>query len=329
MAALIILIISVLVASGISSMTEAAILSLPLVKARVLYENKRKGSSDLLIIKQDLHTAVATIVIINNAINIIGSIFVGRMVTTIFGSQWLGIASAIFTFFVIIVSEVIPKTMGEHYKVPISLMIAKPLRGIIFLLKPIVSVVALVAVSFRKKSTLPRVTEEEIKAMLKLGEKDGTVEVDEEVLCSRVFKLNDLKASQMMKPMDKVYTLQADKKLADVKGAIIDSPYSRIIVYGKDPSDVVGISQQRMLLRELSRDNYDAQIKEFLSRPIFVGEHERADNLLEKFQAFRQHLFIVRDKTGKNIGIISMEDVLEELFGEIYDEKDSTVKKSE
>jgi len=326
-AALVILILCILVASGISSMIEAAILSLPLIKARILNENKRKGSRNLLLIKEDIHTAVATIVIINNAINIIGSIFVGRMVTAMFGSQWLGMASAVFTFFIILISEVIPKTIGEHYKVSISLASAKPLRVIIFMLKPVVSLVVFGASFFKRKSTLPKVTEEEIKMMLKLGKKEGTVEVDEEVLCNRVFRLNDLKASQMMKTMDKVYGLSSDKQLIDAKDEIMDSPYSRIIVYKKDPSDIVGICQQRILLKELTKDNYNAELKEFMTRPIFVGEEERADMLLEKFQAYHQHLFIVRDKSGKNAGIISMEDVLEELFGEIYDEKDHTLTK--
>ena len=326
MPALSVLIVCILVTSGIFSMMEAAILSLSLVKARVLHENKRRGSTDLLIVKQDIHTAVATIVIINNSINIIGAIFVGRMVTSIFGSQWLGAASAILTFFIIILSEVIPKTLGEHYKVPISLAIARPLRGIIFAFKPVVSVVVFISSCCRSKSTLPRVTEEEIKAMLKLGQSDGTVEVDEQVLCNRVFKLNDLKALQIMKPMEKVFAMQADRKLADVKEEVIDSPYSRIVIYGKDLSDLKGVCQQRVLLRELSKDNYEARLREFATDPIFVGENERADTLLEKFQAYHQHLFIVRDKTGKNTGIVSMEDVLEELFGEIYDEKDSTLR---
>ena len=322
MAHLIILIISVLAASGICSMVEAAFLSLPLVKARLLYEHRRKGSRDLFIIKENIHAAVATIVVINNAINIVGSVFVGRMVTRIFGSNWLGLASAIFTFFIIVVSEVIPKTIGEHYKVPVSLASAKPLRIIIVALRPLVSIVTFFPAYFRKKTTLPKVTEEEIKMMLRLGMKEGTVELDEQVLCSRIFKLNDLKASQMMKPIDRVYALEYNQRLSEAKDAIINSPYSRIVVYDRDISRIAGICQQRILLKELSKDNYNARLRDFMNRPIFVGEGEKADRLLEKFQAYHQHLFIVKSGYGKDIGIISMEDVLEELFGEIYDEKE-------
>ena len=326
MIGLVVLITSILFTSGLCSMVEAAILSLPFVKARILYENKRKGSKDLIIVKEDIHTAVATIVVINNAINIVGSIFVGRVVTNLFGSHWLGVASAVFTLFIIIISEVIPKTIGEQRKVSVSLASAKALRIIMILLKPFVILVSFFSGYFRKKSNLPKVTEEEIKMMLKLGTKEGTVEVDEQVLCNRIFKLNDVKAAQMMRPMEKVYALEQEQKLLDAKDAIIDSPYSRIVIYDKDISRIKGVCQQRALLKELSKDNYEAKLKDFMTRPIFVLESERADTLLEKFQSYHQHLFIVTDKRGIYIGILTMEDVLEELFGEIYDEKETISK---
>ena len=326
MLTLIILIISVLLLSGICSMVEAAILSLPLVKARILYEQNRKGSKTLLFIKENIHLAIATIVILNNSINIVGSIFVGQRVIHLYGSHWLGITSAVITFAIIIISEVIPKTIGEHYKIGISLVSAKPLQVLIWLLRPLVGILVLVTNPFKRGTKLPKVTEEEIKIMLQLGRAAGTVETDEETLCNRVFKLNDLKAFQMMKPIENIYALQDDKSLSEVREAIVNSPYSRIVVYRKDISDIVGICQQRVLLREIARDNYEAKVQDFMSRPIFVDENEKADKLLEKFQAYHQHLFIVQNNKKQNIGVLTMEDVLEELFGEIYDEKESAHK---
>jgi len=174
------------------------------------------------------------------------------------------------------------------------------------------------------------VTEEEIKMMLKLGRSEGTVEMDEELLCNRVFKLNDLRAVQIMKPIDQIYALPADKTLQEVKEAIINSKFSRIAVYDKNPLDFIGITQHRVLLREIAKDNYQAHVRDFMTEPIFVDWLTKADTLLEKFQAYHQHLFIVQDSKGRDIGLVTMEDVLEELFGEIYDEKDvvhSNIKK--
>jgi len=322
MITLFILLTSVLIASGICSMVEAAILSLPLVKARILFDQKRKGAGDLLFIKEHINTAIATIVVFNNSINIIGAIFVGQKVLKLFGNEWLGISSAFLTFLIIVLSEVIPKTIGEHYKVRVSLASAKPLRMIMWVLRPLIYVLIFATGMLKKKSVVPKVTEEEIKIMLKLGRRAGTVEVDEENLCNRVFKLNDMRAIHIMKPIEQMYALSAEESLSEAKDSILNSQYSRIAAYDKQKLNIIGICQQRVLLREIAKDNYEAKIKDFMSRPIFVDENEKADDLLSKFQAYHQHLFIVKDSSGKNIGIVSMEDVLEELFGEIYDEKD-------
>ncbi|MFH1380918.1 MAG: CNNM domain-containing protein [Candidatus Omnitrophota bacterium] len=320
---LIFLITSVLLISGLCSMTEAAILSLPFVRARILYEQKKKGSRDLLFVKENIHSAVAAIVILNNAVNIIGAVFVGQVAANLFGNQFLGIFSAVLTFAIIIISEVIPKTIGEHHKAAVSLFSAKTLRVIMWALSPMVKTIGLLMHPFRKKSKHPWVTEEEIKILLRLGRDAGTVELDEETLINRVFKLNDLHANQMMKPIKSIYSIDGVKSLSDEKASIINSPYSRIAVYLKDPSSIIGTCQQRILLREIANDNYNSLVKEFISRPIFVNENEKADTLLEKFQSYHQHFFVVQDKHNKNVGIVTMEDVLEELFGEIYDEKDA------
>lgn len=319
---LIILVIGVLLVSGLCSMTEAAILSLPLVKTRILFDQKRRGAKDLLIIKENIHSAIATIVVLNNSVNIVGSIFVGRQALSLFGNEWLGLVSAVITFLIIVISEVIPKTIGEHYKVMVSLSSAKILRSIMFLFKPMIQILIVMTSIFRKGPIAPKVTEEEIKAMLRLGRDAGTVEVDEEKLCNKVFKLNDVRASHIMKPIDQIYALPAEGTLTEIRDSILNSKHSRIAVYDKDVSKIIGIAQQRILLKEIAKDNYEAKVKDFMTRPIFVNENEKADDLLSKFQAYHQHLFIVQDKEGRNVGIVSMEDVLEELFGEIYDERD-------
>ena len=323
MISLLVLIVGVLAVSAVCSMVEAAILSLSLMRARVLYEEKRRFSQDVLAVKEDIHTAVATIVILNNAVNIIGSIFVGHRIARYFGSEWLGIFSAVLTFAIIVLSEIMPKTIGEHHKIPVSLASAKALRFLMWIFRPFIAVIIFIIKPLRASSGRPRITEKEIKAMLRMGRDMGTIELDEETLINRVFKLNDLRASQMMKPIEKICVLPAHKNLHDAKESIMQAPYSRIAVYdGDNTHNIVGICQHRILLREIANDNYASTVKEFMHRPIFVNENERADNLLEKFRLYHQHLFIVRDRFNKNIGIVTMEDVLEELFGEIYDEKD-------
>jgi len=310
-------------------MSEAAILSLPLVRARILLDQKKRNSKDLLYLKENIHQTLILIVIFNNTINVVGSIFIGQYIVSLYGNQWLGLTSGVLTFFIIIAAEIIPKSLGERYKVRLSLIFAKPLRILLWIFTPLINLILPIIRPFVHERTLPRVTEEEIKMMLKLGRAEGTVEMDEEVLCNRVFKLNDVRAMQIMKPMDQIYALPADKTLADVKEDIINSRFSRIAVYAKDPLDIVGTVQHRILLREIAKDNYQARVKDFMVDPIFVNWFAKADTLLEKFQAYHQHLFIVQNSKGEDVGLVTMEDVLEELFGEIYDEKDVIKPKAE
>ncbi|MBI5415483.1 MAG: HlyC/CorC family transporter [Candidatus Omnitrophica bacterium] len=323
MISVLILFFSVIFASALCSMAEAAVLSLPLIRARILYEQNRRNAKDLLYIKENISHTLACIVILNNAINIVGSIFIGEQVVLRFGNQWLGVVSTVMTFSIIVGGEVIPKTIGERYKVPLSLFFAKPLRWILWALRPVIDIVLRLTKPFLAGQPLhPRVTEEEIRIMLQLGSVEGTVEIDEEVLCGRVFKLNDVRAAQIMRPIDQIYALPADKTLEELKDAIISSRFSRIAVYDKDPQDIVGTVQQRTLLAEIAKDNYHARVRDFMTKPVFVNWLIKADALLERFQAYNQHLFIVQDSHGKDVGVVTMEDVLEELFGEIYDERD-------
>lgn len=323
MISVLILFWSVILASALCSVAEAAILSLPLIRARILHEQNRRNARTLLYVKENISYGVASIVILNNAINIFGSIFIGQQVAMRFGNQWLGAASAVMTFSIIVAGEIIPKMLGERYKVSMSLFFAKPIRVLMWIFHPLVDFIMKITRPFVMGPTFhPKITEEEIRMMLQLARAEGTVEMNEEVLCSRVFKLNDLRAAQLMKPIEQIYALPADKTLEELKDAIINSRFSRIVVYDKDPKDIIGTVQHRTLLREIAKDNYNVRVREFMTKPLFVNWFMKADALLKKFQAYNQHLFIVQDSHGRDVGVVTMEDVLEELFGEIYDEKD-------
>lgn len=319
--------LAIIAASFACSMAEAAILSLPLIRARILVDKKRINARDVLYLKEHIAITVATIVIINNSINIIGAVFVGQQIAHIFGDRWLGFASGFFTFLIVVLGEMIPKALGERFKVPLSLFFAKPLRVLVLIFGPIVRIIMLLVSPWTGGQGALGVTEDEIKMMIKLGRDSGTIESHEEDLINQVFRLNDLTALQMMKPLKDVYMVPANKTLLEVRNLLSSCAYNRIVVYeGEDKSRIVGIVQHRVLLREILKDNFTDKIAAWMLRPIYVNQMIKADALLKKFQSFHQHLFVVQDNLGRNIGIITMEDVLEELFGEIYDEKDIRFK---
>ncbi len=301
-------------------------MSLPFLRARLLVEEGRRGAKSLLFIKENIHITIAVTVMLNNAINIMGAFFVGQKITKLFGEVWLGWASAAMTIAIIVFSEIFPKAVGERYKIPISLTVAKPLKYLVYVLGPIAKLILKMGGMVSETYTTPKVDEGEIRMMLKIGRDAGTVEMDEEVLCNRVFKLNDVRANQVMRPIEKIFALPGNKMLWELRDEIVDSRYSRIAVYDKDPTDFVGVVEHRLLQRHIARGNDRTYVKEFMSPPIFVHHLTKADAILEKFLAYNQHLFIVQDDAGKAVGLVTMEDVLEELFGEIYDEKDIKAK---
>ena len=306
-------------------MIEAAILSVPLLRVRILVEQKRRGAKDLLYVKENIALAVASLVILNNSVNIIGSMYIGEQVHVKYGSHWLGLLSGCLTFSIILFGEVIPKAIGERFKVPISIIVAKGVRYLTELLQPLVKASASVLKIWTPDPKASRVTEEEIRMMIQIGRDAGTVEIDEAELCNKVFRLKEIRAGQIMKPLKEAYMLPANKTLAELKDQIIASPFNRIIVCDQH-GHILGVVSHRILLREMSKDNHDSKISDWMIKPIFVNHMMRLDALMEKFQTFHQHLFIVKDNLNKNIGLVTMEDVLEELFGEIYDEKDIRFK---
>ncbi len=312
----------IIIFSFICSMTEAAILSIPILRVRVMVEQRRAGARDLLYVKDNIALAIASLVIINNSVNIMGSMFIGQLVSSRFGDHWLGLASGMVTFLIILLGEVIPKAIGERFKVPISLMVAKVVRILTEALRPFVMGAASMLKIWNPDPKSSRVTEEEIKMMIQIGREAGTVETDEAELCDRVFRLKDIKAFNVMKPLKEAYMLPSGQTIAELKEKIVSSPYNRIVIYDKNPTQIVGIVQHRVLLREIAKDNHNTVIDQWMLKPIFVNQMMKLDALMEKFQTFHQHLFIVKDNFGKSIGLVTMEDVIEELFGEIYDEKD-------
>ncbi|MBI3602225.1 MAG: DUF21 domain-containing protein [Candidatus Omnitrophica bacterium] len=317
------LIILILCFSFLCSLAEAAILSVPLLRVRILVERKRHGARDLLYVKENIALAVASLVIINNGINIIGSMFIGQQITLRYGNHWLGVVSGVLTFLIIILGEVIPKAIGERFKTPVALMVAKVVRILSGVLQPLVQAIMAMLKWWTPDFKTPRVTEEEIKMMLKLGRDAGTVEIDEAELCNRVFRLKDLLATHIMVPLKDAFMLPVDKTLAEAKEKIILSSHHHLVVYDQNPANIVGIVDHRILLREIAKGNDNSKISAWMFKPIFVNQMLKADALMEKFQTFHQHLLIVQNNIGQNIGLVSMEDVSQELFGEIYDDKDA------
>jgi CBS domain containing-hemolysin-like protein len=323
MSNLIILIFVIIVGSALFSGLEAAIFAISLAQAKILKEQKKKGADALVKIKEKMSRPITVIVVFNNITNIVGSIFVGVLTADILGSTWLGGVSAVLTFLIIIFGEIIPKTIGENYAEKITLRAAKPLLFMTTVFSPLVWMLEKITDRFATAKKI--VSEEELQILSQLGHLEGTIEEDERDMIKKVFELNDLSAKDIMTPRTVVVSFPKEKTLSELEEKIYNLPNARIPVYSKNLDNVIGVCQRRDLLTALARDNKSAKISEFIKPAIYVKESAKADELLPLFQRKRYHLAIVKDEFGGTSGVVTLEDVLEQLVGEIVDETDKEV----
>lgn len=325
MSALIIAVIVVIIGSAICSGAETALLSVSAIRVRQLAQTKKPPALALLGIRNKINRPIATIVILNNIFNIVGSIVIGSLATRVLGDGWLGVFSGVLTFLVIVFGEIFPKTLSERYAEPISLAIAIPVRIITVFFTPIVILIEFVTSPVMKGRKLHTTNEAEIKFLTKIGFQEGVIEDDEAEMIQRVFQLNDLTAADLMSPRVIVTALKGELTLAESKAEIIASQHSRILVIGENIDNVLGLVLKDNLFLALIEGKENQTIAELKRDVNFVPDTIRADKLLKFFQDNREHLGVVLDEYGGVAGVVTLEDVLEVLTGEIVDETDRSI----
>ena len=315
----------VLAGSALCAATETAILSVSRIRVRQLAQSKKPAALALFSIRQRINRPIATIVILNNIFNIVGSIVIGSLAAREWGDAQLGIFSAILTFLIIVFGEIVPKTLGERFAERIALILAMPVRFITVIFIPLVWLVERVTLPFTKGKKLPTTNEAEIKLLTNIGHQEGVIENDEAEMIQRVFQLNDLTAADVMTPRVTITYLRGELTLAEAKKDIIASQHSRILVIEETIDRTIGLVLKSELLAATIEGKSDSKIKD-LVRPVrFVPETVKADKLLKTFQQTREHLAVVLDEYGGVSGVVTLEDVLEVLTGEIVDETDKII----
>ena len=321
MAALITSIAVVLIGSAICSCVEIALLSVPVHRARQLAEEGGKRASTLRFLRENMARPLWTIVILNNIFNIVGSIVVGAVAGSVLGSGAVGVVSAVLTFLVILFGEIGPKTLGERYPEPIALAVAVPVRILTIALTPIIMILELIMRPITRGDRGPTTDEAQIRMLARIGRSEGIIEQDELEMLQQVFLLNDHRTVDLMTPRTAVTWLPADATLKESREQIVSSPHSRIVVADNGLDQIVGVAFKDELLIALLGGG--GQLARDLAHEVMeLPESVRADDLLQRFRASRQHLAIVIDEWGGTAGVVTLEDVVEVLTGPIVDETD-------
>ena len=325
MLAIVIAVIVVILGSAFCSATETALLSISPIRVRQLAQSKKPATLALAGIRQKINRPIATIVILNNIFNIVGSVVIGTLTSQVLGEAWLGIVSGILTFLIIIFAEILPKTLGQRYAEPFCLVIAIPIKFLTVIFTPLVWILERVTSPLTRGRNIPTTNEAEIKFLTNIGYQEGVIEDDEAQMILRVFQLNDLTASELMTPRIIITYLKGNLTLAECQEEIIASQHTRILVIDDTIDNITGVVLKDELLTTAIQGDKNQKIAD-LTRPVrFVPETIRADKLLKVFQETREHLAVVLDEYGGVAGVVTLEDVLEILTGEIVDETDRSV----
>lgn len=319
-------ILIVIVGSAVCSGAETALLSVPLLRVKQLAQSKPSANAQaLLAIRQKVSRPIASIVILNNIFNIVGSSVVGSIAKSLFNSTGVGISIAVLTFSVILFAEILPKTLGERYAEKTSLLVAVPIRSITIVFTPLVWLLEQLTAPLTRGSRRPITNESEIRLLTILGYQEGLIEDDEAEMIDRVFRLNDLMAADIMTPRVAITYISGSAVLQEIKDEIIGSQHTRILVIEEDLDHVIGVALKAELLAALVQGKGNLLIKDLMRQVRYVPDTERTDSLIKTFQSLREHLMVVVDEYGGVSGVVTLEDTLEVLTGEIVDETDRNV----
>ena len=315
-----ILLVVLIILSAFFSGVETAFISLSTVKLRKMISRKEKNAELVARLKSNPQRILITVLIGNNLVNIAAASIATIIAVDIFESNVIGITTGLMTLIILIFGEITPKSISIRYNEKISRLTARLLLWIEYLFMPITWLFE--KIYPRKGLRVPAITEEELRIMASIGVEEGTVQKREAEIIKKVFQLNDITAEDVMTPRSRIFVLKENKKIRSIKNKIINSPFSRIPIYKKNTDHVTGIIYKNDALIYLARKGGDMTLKEIAKEPIFVPESKFIDELMRELQAKHTHLAIVVNEYGEVVGLVTLEDIIEELVGEIVGETD-------
>jgi putative hemolysin len=233
----------------------------------------------------------------------------------------------VITYLSLVLGELVPKRLALQSAEAIAVVMARPMEIIATVARPVVAILGwstegILRLLGRHASSGPSVTQEDIRQLVREGAEEGAVEHEEHQFIERIFDLGDQRVRQVMTPRRSVSVLDADDQLNVVLDGLLEAGFSRFPVYTDRPDNIIGVAHVRDILRLYRAENDAATVREAMRPPLVVPDSMRADDLLRLFRTARQHLAVVVDELGSFEGVVTMEDVLEELVGDIADEYD-------
>ena len=320
-------ILAVLIAlSGFFSGLEVALVGVSKSKVAQLLKDGKKGSKALHKLKTNPSWMMSSVNLGNNLVNVGASALATSVAIQFFGNDGLGIAIGVMTFLILVFGEITPKTYCNANSAKIALRYAPVLLVFSYVFYPVVKFFEIITkgvVKITGSSYLPPpITEEEIKGVIDQGLAEKALEKDEMELVHGALKFDDTVIRSVMTPRTKMFTLNSKTLLFEALPQINQNGFSRIPIYGASKDDIVGFVHVRDVLKELENDNKMKSMEQMARKPVFASQEKMVSALLKEMKGRKTHMAIVVDEHGGVEGLVTLEDLIEEIVGEIEDESD-------
>jgi len=316
----IVVLIVLLLLSGFFSSAETALFSISKTKARHLAKNKAKSFILIEQMKDNSHRLLSTILIGNNIVNVGAAALATSITINIFPNYAVGLSTGIMTFLILVFGEVIPKSVATRNNILIAKFVIYPIYWFSILFYPVIIFLTFIPKLTGKIKKTPAATEEELMTFVEVVEEEGEIKEEEKELIHRIFEFDDTNASEIMTPRADMFVIEADEKL-DLKD-IVNSGFTRIPVIDDDIDHIIGIMNIKDLFLNKITSDTKLDVRKIMTKPYFIPENKKLDKLLHQFKIRKHHMAIVVDEHGGVSGLITLEDAIEEIVGEIRDETD-------
>jgi putative hemolysin len=322
MTAYIVALIILLLLSAFFSASEVAFVSLSDAKIEAMVKRKLHRASLIQRLMKNPRRLLVTILIGNNIVNIAASSLATVVTAQLFDSAVIGITTGVMTLLVLFFGEIIPKTYATSHPKKWAIFVAPTLRLFQWVIFPIVSAFEWLSHVFAGKPQTQHISEEELRSLARVSSRQGAIEENEGVMIERLFAFNDITAEDIMTPRVRMVAIPDNTALDDVVSFVSDHPFTRYPVMQESPDHIIGFVHSRDLLLAQQKIQKKWHIKDILLPIIYVPKQMPIDNVMREFQKRKTHMALVVDEFGGTEGLVTFEDVIEELVGEITDEHD-------
>ncbi len=306
--------------SFVCSVLEAVLLSISHSYVGILQEQGHPAGRLLADMRKNIDEPIAAILTLNTIAHTVGATMGGAIALEVFGDRWIAVFSAVLTLAILIFSEIVPKTLGATWWQQLAPLAARVLRWMILLMKPVLIPLAwfnrLITPRGRERATVSRA---ELEVLAEIGRREGTLDEAEWTVMSNIMNLDEVVVSQVMTPRTRMVAIASDASLEEAQQVMLDKGHLRLPIYDGSLDKVVGIVLARDLWKAQAQGEV-ASLKEIARSPTFVPASKPVEEQIAAMRQQRIKMAIVLDEYGGTAGLVTLEDMIEEIVGEIHDE---------